>query len=290
MRLRGQNRVLRWLSENRFLIVVATFTSILSYFTIFRKCAKWLLNSVGLRWPDWLVEIITFCVCFAILAVLLLAIKHLAARGYQRIMGIYFGNLRSGIWPDGTGIRTTDFEELRSEASESMLVMGVGMTLFSRELRYLEKLLERDLTIKLLMFDPDILYRNDASIEANQPFGIKEGLFDDYFDRPGYSTDVRTSCARLMGFIEKRKKDNKRKGRISLRKYQCLVPMNVTMIDENSEKGQGKMLIEWCLPFSDCRMFSRLSLANDEDMFRIIKESIEDLWRRSIEVSDDFAR
>lgn len=290
MRLRGLNKALGWLSENRFLIVVATLTSILSFLTIFRKCAKWLLDSVGLCWPDWLVEIITFCACFVILVVLLSTIKCLASREYRRIIGIYFGNLRSGIWPDGTGIRTTDFEELRSEASESMLVMGIGMTLFSRELRYLEKLLEGDLTIRLLMVDADILHRNDASIGANQSIAIKEKLFDDYFDRPGYSTDARTSCARLIGFIEKRKKDNNRKGRISLRKYLFLVPMNVTMIDENSEKRQGKMLIEWCLPFSDRRMFSRVSLANDEDMFRTIKESVEDLWRRSIRVSDDFER
>lgn len=284
------NNLLRWLADNPVIIVLATITGILSYFSIFRKGMEWLFKLLRIPCWGWLIEITTFLVWLVFLFVLLTIIKHFVGRRYRKILGIYFGNLKSGIWPDGTGVRTTEFQQLRSDANNSMLVMGIGMTLLSRDLGYLERLLNRNLMIRLLMIDPDIMYQTLSLADNEHSIVIQADLFDQYFNREGYTTEVITSYKRLVNFIAKRKKDDDRRGRISLRKYPYLIPMNVTMIDEHDEKEHGRMLIEWCFPFSDCRMSSRLSQSSDKEMFHTARKNIENLWKKSQKVTDDFER
>ena len=179
-------------------------------------------------------------------------------------------------WQDASGERIRAFRDLRSRAKNSMLVMGVGMTFFSSDLNYLKKLLERGLIVRVLMINPDVIYstHNDRS-----SYFIKAELFDDYFDRQKYSTEVRISLDRLTNFIKKRKElKTRKKGKVIFKKYSYFIPLNVTAIDEKTEKGQ--ILIEWCLPFSDWRLSSFLSSHQHKGLFEIICNSIEALWKK----------
>ncbi len=64
--------------------------------------------------------------------------------------------------------------------------------------------------------------------------------------------------------------------------------MNVTIIDEKSDKkDSGRMLIEWCLPFSDWRISSSLSSSQHKDFFKVINKNIQKLWDESDMVIDD---
>ena len=169
-----------------------------------------------------------------------------------------------------------------------MLIMGIGLTFLSNDLRYMKVLLEEDLTIRLLMIDPDIIVSTSSFNPNNNPsVVIESSLFDSYFDRRGYSQDIRTSYKRLVVFILGRKKIENKKGRISLRMYPYFVPINVTMVDESIRNKRGRMLIEWCLPFSDWRMSTRLSHSQDKSFFEVISGNIEELWGKSKTVIDD---
>ena len=187
-------------------------------------------------------------------------------------------------WEDASAERIGAFRDLRSKAKNSMLVMGVGMTFFSSDLNYLNNLLERGLIVKLLMINPDII---SSTPNDKSSYFIKSKLFEDYFERQGYSTDVRTSLNRLTDFIEKRKElKTREKGKVILKKYSYFIPLNVTIIDEKTEKGQ--ILIEWCLPFSDWRLNSFLSSQQHKEFFEIINNSIERLWKGSeMVIADD---
>jgi len=172
------------------------------------------------------------------------------------------------LWLDASGERIQAFRELRSRAKKSILVMGIGLTYFSADLSFLESLLERDLTVRLLMIDPDIVSK----------IFIKQELFDEYFNRRGYSEEVRSSLNRLIDFIQRRKKQAK-KGKIFLKKYSYFIPMNVTIVDEKHKNGQ--MLIEFCLPFSEWRLSSFFSLSQHKEFFETISNRVEELWNKS---------
>lgn len=187
------------------------------------------------------------------------------------------------LWQDASGERIRAFRELRSRAKNSMLVMGIGMTYFSADLSYLKSLLERGLTVRLLMIDPDIISTTPSDKSS---YFIKEELFDNYFEREGYSKEVRISLSRLKNFIQKRKNQRKKmKGKVILKKYPYFIPMNVTIIDERDENGQ--MLIELCLPFSDWRVSTLLSSSQHKKFFETINNSVEELWNRSVTVIAD---
>lgn len=288
MKLSEINRMLQWLTENKFLVLVATLTSILSYFTFFPKCVKRMLDLMGFSAPDEIVDVLTFCVSFLLVFAVYWITRSIGARTYRRIAGIYVGNVRSGIWPDGAGDRIREFQELRSKANESILGMGIGMTYFSHDATHLKNLLDKGLRVRLIMINPDIIGKSTLSSgERQHSITIRKDLFDEYFCRPGYSRDVRTSYERLIRLITARQADNNRKGYVELRSYPYLIPMNITIIDESNKKGHGELLLEWCLAFSDLRVHTRLSQSTDRQIFEAIKSNTEELWKRSEKVIAD---
>jgi len=121
---------------------------------------------------------------------------------------------------------------LRSDAKDSMVVMGIGMTYFSSDFSYLKTLLAKDLKVRLLMIDPEIISQPNQEPNEDYSIIIKSNLFDDYFNRQEYSADIRLSFSRLRTFILERKKIQNKKGIVFLEKYPCFIPMNVTIIDE----------------------------------------------------------
>lgn len=290
MRLRRINNLFRWLVNNPVIILLAALTSILSYFSDIRNGIQQALNLVGIE-SNLVASIVTFGVVLLVLIVLLSIIGYLIDRRYRKKLRIYSSSVESVLWQDAAGERIKEFQELRSDAKDSMLVMGIGMTFFSADLTYLKTLLKKDLKVRLLMINPEIISR--PSQEPNEDYStiIKSNLFDDYFDRQEYSADIRSSFNRLRTFILERKKIQNKKGITSLKKYPYFIPMNVTIIDEKSaKKDSGRMLIEWLLPFSDWRISSSLSSSQHKEFFKIINKNIQKLWDKSNMVIDDSYR
>ena len=280
MRLRRINNLFRWLVNNPVIILLAALASILSYFDI-RNGVQQALNLVGIE-SNLVASIVTFGVVPLVLIVLLSIIGYLIDRRYRKKLRIYSSSVESVLWQDAAGERIKEFQELRSDAKDSMLVMGIGMTFFSSDLSYLKTLLEKDLKVRLLMINPEIISRPSQELNEDYSTIIKSNLFDDYFDRQEYSADIRSSFNRLRTFILERKKIQNKKGIISLKKYPYFIPMNVTIIDEKSDKkDSGRMLIEWCLPFSDWRISSSLSSSQHKEFFKIINKNIQKLWDES---------
>ncbi len=185
--------------------------------------------------------------------------------------------------PDGAGTRIDDFRSLRAQAQQSLYVMGVGMTLFSSDVTLMRTLLKRRLSVRLLMIDPNVIARSqNRSVRQNSiSVSVTEELFSAFFSRTGYGSDIRTSLSRLkervaeVGALEGA-------GSIELRVYPYFLPMNFTAIDES---GSGKILIEFCLPFSDQRLRMLFSGQRDKKVFDSIMENCEELWEKSTPVA-----
>ena len=288
MRLKGISNPFRWLANNRWIIILAFLASILSYFTGFRTYMEQRLISVGIE-SKLVVDILTLAASLLVLIALLSIVGYFIERRYRKRLRIYSGSVESVLWQDASGERISEFQRLRSDAQNSILVIGIGLTFFSRDLSYLETLLARELIVRILMIDPDIICQDGRIPKSNHVHSItiKSGLFNDYFARQGYDTDIRTSFNTLKGFVLKRKKIKNKKGRVSFKKYPYFIPINVTIIDERNKNGRGRMLLEWCLPFSDWRISSRLSHSGHREFFEIVSKKMEELWDRSEMVIDD---
>lgn len=288
MRLRGISNLSRGFVNNPWIIVLVFLATILSYFTGFRNSVEQLLNAVGID-SRLVIDIVTFAVSLLVLVALLLIAGYFIDRRYRKRLRIYTDSVESVLWQDASGERISEFQKLRSNAKNSILVMGIGLTFFSKDLSYLERLLAEGLMIRMLMIDPDIISQTRRTPKRGyvHSFTIEPSLFDDYFARPGYDTDIRTSFNTLKEFVSKRKKVENKRGQVYLKKYRYFIPMNVTIIDESNKNGQGQMLLEWCPPFSDWRMGSRLSRSDHRDFFEIVSKKMEELWDRSEMVIDD---
>ena len=277
----------RWIAGNPVVLVLAIVASVLSYFTGLRSHLQGFCLSIGIH-PEWATELLTFCILL-LLAILAASVAgYLMDKHYRRSLRIYGRSIESVLWADAAGERIREFQRLRSDAKNSTLIMGIGMTFLAKDLRYMRALLERDLTVRLLMIDPSTTVSTLSPNPDNNPsLMVESGFLDSFFDRSEYAKDIRSSFERLVQFIMDRKRIDNKRGRISLRIYPWFVPMNVTMIDETAENKRGRMLVEWCLPFSDWRMSSRLSRSQDKAFFEVICSNVEELWRKSQTVTDD---
>lgn len=185
--------------------------------------------------------------------------------------------------PDGAGTRIDDFRSLRTEATRSLYVMGVGMTLFSVDITLMRTLLKRGLSVRLLMIDPSVIAtsRSQRARKDSPNVSMMEESFSSFFSRKGYGSDVRASLSRLRelvagaGTLEGA-------GSVELRIYPYFLPMNFTAIDESIG---GKILLEFCLPFSDQRLRMLLSKKRDGKLFGRVIENCERLWNISTPIS-----
>jgi len=178
--------------------------------------------------------------------------------------------------PDGAGTRTDDFRTLRTEAQRSIYVMGVGMTLFSTDVTLMRRLLQRPLSIRLLMIDPDVISQSKSQrARRDSPsVSIMDDSFSAFFSRRGYGSDIRTSLARLKELVAEATSPYV-PGSIELRIYPYFLPMNFTAVDES---GDGRILLEFCLPFSDQRLRMLFSKQRDGNLFLRVTENCERLW------------
>ena len=101
--------------------------------------------------------------------------------------------------------------------------------------------------------------------------------FSAFFLRTGYGSDIRTSLARLKELVAEATSPGVL-GSVELRIYPYFLPMNFTAVDES---GDGRILLEYCLPFSDQRLRMLLSKQRDGDLFLGVMENCERLWGMS---------
>ncbi len=280
------NENLRSIANSAIIAFLGAIAIALDLLPSLRSLMEPLFKRVGIS-NDTVADIVLAIIVGLFLFILSFIINLVIERQHKQLLIAYHGSLATIISSGSSGDRIRDFQLLRSQAHDSILVMGIGMTYFSTDRSYLKALLDKGLSIRLLMINPDIIVQNISSCKTKYSIVIEQKLFDSVFIRPGYTTDVRTSFERLCQFIEDRKSDKVRKGRIELRTYPYLILMNVTMIDEHIEKRDGQMLIEVCPPFSDNRMRIRVSESSDKKMFHILLRAVEELWGKSDVITSD---
>lgn len=283
MRLRGN---LKSLTNSAMIAFLGAIAIALDLLPSLRNLIETLLKQMGIV-NDLLVDIVLAVLIGLVLFLLLILVNSVIEKRARRLLMTYHSSLATVMSADSSGDRITDFQILRSQAKDSILVMGIGMTYFSTDLSYLKELLDRGINVRLLMIDPGILVQSVSSCETKFGTAINRELFDEMFVRTGYATDVRTSFERLRRFVEERRNGGGGKGSVELRTFPYLILMNVTMIDENSERRNGEMLIEFCFPFSDSRMRIRVSEVSDKPIFDSLVRDVEELCRKSDFVADD---
>lgn len=185
-----------------------------------------------------------------------------------------------GFLTSGRGKRIEAFQRLRSNATSSMLIMGIGMTnLSSQDLPELTNALDRKLLIRLLMLSPSVFGMNGRSRQNTRSFRCAPDAFDRYFHRHNYSKDVSQSLDRLVKFIADRPSTSP--GAIELRVYDELIPVNLTAIDETSKSGPRGAIFESCIPYSGARIHCQLDVTVRNGVHKTYLANIEDLWKRS---------
>lgn len=185
------------------------------------------------------------------------------------------------IAADGSHDRIGDFRKLRADARSSIYVMGIGATYFSSDTTLLKGLLTRNLTVRVLVMSPSVIKRpenREAAKASNSfPMRVMADVFDKFFARAKYSSDVKSSSERLTEMAQELKSAT---GDVQLevRAYPYFLPFNFTAIDIEKD---GKVLLEFCIPFSDQRLRMLFSAKEHSDAFKRVIDCAEDLWNKS---------
>ena len=277
------------LTRNAFLLFVIIIVNLMSYFSDLKTIIENFIRNCGVTNQTLLDAFVIFAISVCVL-VLYFIFSTIKREITKRKLIIHQIETPITFSPGGSGERITDFQNLRASAKESIIVMGVGMTYFSSDLSLLDKLIERQLNVRLLMMNPNVIGPESTDEESEficnmkSNFHISNDYFDEFFSRKNYFTDIRSSYERLVNFIEQRITDSVRKGKVELRTYPYLIPMNITAADEN--KG-GSLLLEFCLPFTDHRVRLNLSKKLGYEIYKLVVDDINKLWRKSQHVVDD---
>ena len=185
------------------------------------------------------------------------------------------------IAADGSHDRIGDFRKLRADARSSIYVMGIGATYFSSDTTLLKGLLARNLTVRVLVMSPSVIKmpekREPAKASNSFAMRVMADVFDMFFARAKYSSDVKSSSERLTVLAQELKSADSAV-QLEVRAYPYFLPFNFTAID--IEKG-GKVLLEFCIPFSDQRLRMLFSAKEHSDAFKRVIDCAEDLWNKS---------
>jgi hypothetical protein len=261
-------------------IIVSIILAVITVYAFFETPLNALhgfLGKYGLANKDWARCILVF---FTTLLTLILVwiISFLLKRTKTLLINIK--TKPRALWAeDASGERIHDFQTLRIQATESIYVMGIGATYFSNDLSLLNRLLEKDLEVRILIMDPSVIASSRSARSRKDTPGmmIMEDSFDAFFVREGYHSDVKSSCSRLVNYVAGKRSENPQ-AKIELRLYRDLMPLNFTAIDET---GNGKILLEFCLPFSDKRLRMHFSKQYQEEVYKEILEITDNMWKNA---------
>lgn len=180
------------------------------------------------------------------------------------------------------GDRESRYTEIKNEAKEKIIIVGVGMNIFSRhELNKLKRYL-RNVSIDILMIDPKYLEKSKDI----------ENAFVEFFKESNFVEQTRESYNNILNFCQEWSEENKKKIKQSDRKeitlsvYSTLPSMGMTLIDPDSPNAE--LVVEFFPFHSDGYRImlgaKQYNTENEESLIDFIKEYYEELLRYSRKV------
>ncbi|MHA2245390.1 MAG: hypothetical protein ACXADY_10530 [Candidatus Hodarchaeales archaeon] len=267
--------------NNSVILLICMIISFLSYFTPVRTYFTNLLTDVGVDNPV-LKEILVIAIFALIIIIIYFILGWILGLIFEEKGKYYFeSTVNISCSSDALGMRISDFEELRSKAKKSILIMGIGCTFLSKQLSILSKQLDKNISIRLLMIEPEIITSSSNKTLKDRNVIIKDKFIEDYFKTSGYPQDIKTSYNRLYNYIMSRKNIKYRKGEIKLSTYSSLISLNLTAIDEQDKFTNSELIVEFVLPFSDKRIRMKISEKDQPELHGHCLHSIEELWNQS---------
>lgn len=231
-------------------------------------------------------------IAFIIILLIFIAIYMIIVFIRKKYFILRQQTLHMAIDADSRGRRISDFQSLRENARNEVLVMGVGMSNVSTDTNNMIKLLNRNVNIKLLLVSPDIIIDDNGEVPKTiENIVLTNTAFSEYFNKTNHKAVVKKSIENFSTLISARKQlrqsniqngNHSPIGSVELRVYPYFVPMNVTISDMHTPHSE--LIAEFCIPFTNNRF--RTKLKNGETK-KIIEEQISTLWNKSILVDKD---
>lgn len=232
------------------------------------------LRKIGLESQDW--ARIVLVITASLLVMLGSELSERRARRAKRRLMSFQSCTKATLSPDGSGERTSEFQNLRAEARVSIFSMGIGMTQFSSNLSLLDKLVDDKLQVRLLMMDSGILIQHQGKM--SNEVAVTGNYFSRYFSREAYDSDLSSSLRRLRAYVNDERKPQ-RSDQVDLRLYPHFLALNFTAVDEATK--DGKILLEFCLPFTDMRVRMLFTRQEHQQAYDVVIDWVERLWKRS---------
>lgn len=258
--------------------VILAFIAVFDFFKTPIETLRPLLQNIGLHHEDW-AKVALILISASLIFIVIVLVRYIWHKIHMSsLLGVEAVPVVT-LASDASGERIHDFQSLRVQANKSIFVMGVGVTYFSSDLSLLDNLLKKNLRVRVLTMSPDVIAksRSARSRKGTPDIMLSEGLFDKYFCREGYHKDLRASIDRLKKYAMNASSGPLVKD-IELRVYDYFVPLNFTAIDESDN---GKILLEFCMPFSDQRLRMLFSNREHADLYERILTTAEEIWSLS---------
>jgi hypothetical protein len=267
-------------------LILSVVLGAISVFDFLETPVTWLssrLQLVGLHDRDW-ARVLLVAVAALLVYLGLVLLDAITGRSRPSLVDSIKTAPIVTIAADGSHERIGDFRKLRAEALTSVYVMGVGATYFSSDTTLLRDLLARNLKVRVLVMSPSVVRPpgRPKKQPTNDQVRMVADAFDQFFARPQYHLEVSSSYDRLVS-IGGETRSGETQGLLEIRAYPYFLPFNFTAIDES---GDGRVLLEFCIPFSDQRLRMLFTAKDHADAYERIIDCAEELWRRSKSVKE----
>lgn len=144
-------------AKNSALIAsVIIIVNLWSYFADLRTTLTRALGLIGITNPT-ISDVVLILGGGILLILALFIVDFILERFFQTQLISYKTEPLVTFSSDASGERIHDFQCLRVHAKKSIFVMGIGMTNFSVDYSLLEELLNKNISVRLLMIDPTIV-------------------------------------------------------------------------------------------------------------------------------------
>ncbi len=172
------------------------------------------------------------------------------------------------------GKRVVSYEELRGRTQHTLLIVGVGSTNFSQNKGFIEKLLHRKISLKILMQSPGLI--QNPSFEKT--FGTS--FFSEYFSRAGYENEIISSYDRLKRICLDYRARGISSNEIEMKEYMSFYPINLTARD--IDYPDAELIVEFCYPLVTERVRLHIVKKDNIRMFEICINSIIKMYEKAV--------
>ncbi len=172
------------------------------------------------------------------------------------------------------GKRLVSYEELRGRTKHSLLIVGVGSTNFSQNRGFIEELLRRKTTLKILMQSPTLIQNPDFE----KIFG--KSYFSEYFSRVGYENEIISSYNRLKRTCLDYRTRGFTSNEIEMKEYMSFYPINLTARD--IDYPDAELIVEFCYPLVTERVRLHITKEDNNRIFEICINSIKEMYKKAL--------